>query len=117
MSRGENVLEELDAVETSEVSQERPERITSHAATGATTAVRNASTGSVTSPPTQHLHAHPQTSSSAMRNERPPTESLSRASWATTETAFVALMLCELKTATTTTALADSSAFVTPSIP
>jgi hypothetical protein len=116
MSRGENVLEELDAVETSEVSQERPERITSHAATGATTAVRNASTGSVTSPPTQHLHAHPQTSSSAMRNERSPTESLGRGG-ATTETAFVALMLCELKTATTTTALADSSAFVTPSIP
>jgi uncharacterized protein YkwD len=98
MSQGENVLEELDTVEVSEVAQETP------ATSNAVTDAWNLSIG-----------AHPQSSSSVVRNERPaPVESA-----ATTEAASVALMLCELKTTTnrTATALEDSSAFVTPSIP
>ena len=119
MSQGENVLEELDALEASKVSQDRPGRIsdaTTIAAPDIT--VRNPSNESIATANPPQLDAHQHTTSSApMRNERPPAESSRRASWAATETAVVALMLCELKTATTTTALEDSSAFVTPSIP
>ena len=117
ISQGENVLEELDAVEASAALQKRFGR-TSDTAT--TPVIRNQSTGSIAiaSPQIQQHNAHPQTSLSAMRNERPPTKSLTRGAEATTEAASVAWMLCELKTAkTTTTALEDNSAFVTPSVP
>lgn len=122
MSQGENVLEELYGVEASEVVlHARPRRISDATATATTaaTAVRNPSTGpiAIASPPPQ-FDAHLQTSSSAMRNERPPVDSPSRGAGAATEAASVALMLCELKTTTTTTtAMENSSAFVTPSIP
>jgi hypothetical protein len=117
ISQGENVLEELDAVEASGVLQERPGR-TSDTAT--THVVRNPSTGSIAiaSPQIQQADAHQhKTSSSAMRNERSSTESLSRGAEAATEAASVAWMLCELKSTKTTTTLEDSSAFVTPSVP
>jgi hypothetical protein len=118
MSQGENVLEELDAVEASTVLQEKPGRTSDHP-TAAPITGRNPSTGSVAMAsaqpqlePQQHI-----TSSSAMRNERSPTESLSHGAEATSEAAAIAWMLCELKTAKATTALEDSSAFVTPGIP
>jgi hypothetical protein len=119
ISQGENVLEELDALDASAVLQEGPGR-TSDAAT--TQVVRNSSTRSIAiaSPQIQQPDAHPQTSSSAMRNERPPVESPSNSIGraAVTEAASVAWMLCELKTAKATTMiLENSSAFVTPSVP
>jgi hypothetical protein len=98
ISQGENVFEELDAVEASAVLQERPGRTSD---TASTHLFRNPYAGSI-------AIASPQTSSSAMRNERSSTESLSRGAEAATEAASVAWMLCELKTAKTTTALKDS---------
>jgi hypothetical protein len=126
MSQGEYVWEELDAVEALEVSQERPG--TTDAATATSAIVRNPSTRSIAiaSPPPQ-LDAPEQTPTSSsvlvVRSERPPVESSNPSrvgAAAATEAASVAWMLCELKTkmtTTTKTALEDSSAFVTPSIP